>query len=116
MDSLQFFAPMAMSAFEMLRPVDAHVRYDLGRVAEVAGQEPIARAQADTILAAAPKHLLGLTLASTAARMRNDAAAFGTFDRRLIAAEPAERRRSVEEYQLHSRDIDRALERARRQN
>jgi len=114
-DSLQFFAPMAIASFEMVRPVDAHVRYDLGRIAEVAGLEPVARAQADTILATEPAHLLGLTLASTAARMRNDAAAFQQFDRRLIAAEPAERRRAVDEYQRHSRDIDQAIERARRQ-
>ena len=114
-DSLQFFAPMAMASFEMVRPFDAHVRYDLGRIAEVAGIEPVARAQADTILAAEPAHLLGLTLASTAARMRNDAAAFHTFDRRLVAAAPAERRRAVDEYQRHARDIDQALERARRQ-
>ena len=113
-DSLQFFAPMAMASFEQITPMDAHVRYDLGRIAEVAGLEPIARAQADTILATAPTHLLGLTLASTAARMRNDAAAFQKFDRRLIAAEPTERRRGVEEYQRHARDIDQALERARR--
>lgn len=115
-DSLRFFAPMAMSAFEMVQPLDAHVRYDLGRVAEVAGQEPVARAQADTILAAEPNHLLGLTLASTAARMRDDAAAFRTFDRRLLAAETSERRRAVDEYQRHARDIDMALDRARRQN
>src|SRR5687767_11264172 len=56
-DSLQFFAPMAIASFEMVRPFDAHVRYDLGRIAEVAGSEPVARAQADTILATDPAHL-----------------------------------------------------------
>ena len=114
-DSLQFFAPMAMAALEMIQPADAHTRYDLGRIAEVAGNEPVARAQADTILAAQPAHLLGLTLASTAARMRSDAAATRRFEQRLIAAAPAERRRQVDEYQQHARDIDLALERARRQ-
>lgn len=53
-DSLQFFAQMAIQAHVILEPRDADVRYDLGRVAEVAGVPLLARAQADSILALLP--------------------------------------------------------------
>ena len=114
MDSVQFFAPMAISAYEMVQPMDPDARYDLGRIAEVAGAQAIARAQADTILKENPNHLLGLALASSAARMSDDIASADRFDRRLLAAEPKERQKNLVEYQRHSGDIDAALDRARR--
>jgi len=62
-DSVQFFAPMAMSAFEMIPNPDADARFDMGRIAEVAGAYPAAKSAADSILAKQPTHLLGLVLA-----------------------------------------------------
>ena len=112
-DSVQFFAQMAIPAYQMVQPLDLDARYDMGRIAEVAGIADFARAQADTILRAEPNHLLGLVLAIRAARLAGNEAAATTFERRLIAAEPAERRRDRAEYTRHRADIDAALDVAR---
>jgi hypothetical protein len=89
-------------------------RFELGRIAELADVKDIVTAQADTILTASPTHLLGLTLASTAARMRGDAKAQADFDKRLLAAADAERAKNLQEYQVTQIDLDSALARARR--
>jgi Double zinc ribbon len=112
-DSVQFFAQMAIPAYQMVQPLDLDSRYDMGRIAEVAGLADFARAQADTILRANPNHLLGLALAIRTSRSAGNEAAATAFERRLIAAEPAERRRGLVEYTRHRADIDAALEIAR---
>jgi hypothetical protein len=112
-DSVGFFAEMALQNYgQMGTALDADLRYDMGRVAEVAGREEIARAQADTILRQQPNHLLGLVLAGKAALMRGDAAAIASFNKRLAAAAPAERAKNLDEYQRHAADIDAALRQA----
>jgi hypothetical protein len=113
-DSLQFFAPMAMSVYQSLGPLDADLRYDFGRVAEVAGASEIARAQADTILRGDSTHLLGLVLAVRAAQMRGDTTATREFTKRLLAAEPSESGKPLPEYQRHKADILDAVAEARR--
>lgn len=113
-DSVQFFAPMALSVYQALGPLDADLRYDYGRVAEVAGVADIATAQADTILKAEPTHLLGLVLAVRAAQLRGDLTAAGGFQTRLLAAEPSESPKQLPEYQRHQSDILEALAEARR--
>ena len=113
-DSVQFFAPMALSVYQTLGPLDADLRYDFGRVAEAAGAMAIATAQADTILAAEPTHLLGLVLGARAAQARSDSVAARAFARRLLAAEPTESAKRLPEYQRHQGDILEALADARR--
>lgn len=108
-DSVQFFIPMALQAYEAIGDLNADQRYDLGRLAEVAGDARIATAQADTILRAQPDHLLGLILASRAARLRNDERSAGRHLERLARVEEAERRKQLPEYLLHQNDIDMAL-------
>ncbi len=113
-DSVLFFAPMAITAYEMLSPLDADQRYDLGRIGEVVGALPMARAQADSILAGQPNHLLGLILAASVASLSGDSTSRRSFERRLLAAEPAERNRRLPEYARHKEDIDSALAGAHR--
>lgn len=113
-DSAAFFGTMALAALEALAPLDAHRRYDMGLVALVTGDGPRARAQADSILAQRPTHLLGLVLAARAADARGDAAASGNFRRRLLAAETAERTRALSEYTDHDADIRAAVDLARK--
>ena len=113
-DSVRFFAPMALAAYEMLEPLGADERYDMGRIAEVAGALPVAMAQADTILAQNPDHLLGLVLGARVAALTRDGAAKQSFAARLLAANPAESRKQLPEYQRHAEDISRAVEDARR--
>lgn len=114
-DSVAFFADMGIRAYEMLPSLDADARYDMGRIAEVAGNASLARAQSDTILRESPTHLLGLTLGARAARLAGDDRAARAYDQRLIAAETAERQKDLLEYQRHAADIDEALRTARRQ-
>jgi hypothetical protein len=112
-DSIRLFAPMAVVAFQMLGTLNTEQRYDFGRVAEFGGDAEIAAAQADTILAGNPRHLLGLILAAGAADMQGDTATRRAIQRRLLAAAPTERSRALPEYARHASDIALALDFAR---
>jgi hypothetical protein len=113
-DSVQFFAPMALMSFQSLPSPSPLQRFELGRIAELAEVKEIVSAQADTILKASSTHLLGLTLASTAAGMRKEFSKQADYDRRLIAAAKAERAKNLPEYGVTQVDLDSALARARR--
>jgi hypothetical protein len=113
-DTVRFFMPMALQAYADLGELNLDQRYDLGRLAEVAGDAVIAAAQADTILRAAPQHLLGLILASKAAGLRGDDAGAKRYLQRLAQAERTERAKQLPEYLLHQNDIDTALQDARK--
>jgi hypothetical protein len=95
---------MAMQVFESLGPLDLDARYDLGRIAQVSGQLDIAKAQADTILAQSPEHLLGLILAAAVADARGNQTERAAFERRLLAAESAQLAQPLDEYtrRIHS--------------
>ena len=108
-DSVAFFIPMALGAFDALAPHNAHQRYDIGLIALVSGRPELAAAQADTILAQRSTHLLGLALAIRAAEARRDAAARAAFQRRLIAAEQSELATGLPEYGDHNTDIIEAV-------
>lgn len=111
-DSVQFFAPMAMQAYVMLGSLNADRRYDLGRIALVSGATEIAKAQADTILSTQPQHLLGLMLAADVAAKGGDRAAETSYLRRFLVAAPGERAKQLPEYQQHVAEIDARLARA----
>lgn len=108
-DSVRFFMPMALQSYESLGSLSLDQRYDLGRLAEVAGDAPLAEAQADTILRQHPDHLLGLLLASRAARLRGDEATARQRLARMSRVADVERRKQLPEYLLHQNDIDLAL-------
>ncbi len=113
-DSVQFFAPMALTAYQMLSPLNADQRYDMGRIGEVAGAIPLAKAQADSILRENPNHLLGLILEARLATLAGDTARLHLYERRLIAAEKVEAAKKREEYVRHQDDIANALQQARK--
>jgi hypothetical protein len=113
-DSVQFFAPMAIAAYEMLGELDLDSRYDLGMIGWAADNQTLAKAQSDTILAKNPNHLLGLILGARAAKMANNTTDERRYYQRLVAAEPAERAKGLEEYLTHENDIVVALDEARR--
>jgi len=112
-DSARFFASMALGVYESLGPLDADLRYDYGRIAEVSGDLAIARAQSDSILLQSPTHLLGLILATSVATARGENDRVAALDKRLLAAESAELAKPLEEYVLHRADIDAAIAAAR---
>ena len=112
-DSVALFATMAVPAFQSLEPLDAHSRYDLGRIAAVAGMLDLADAEADTILTAKPEHLLGLILAGQVEQLRGNSTEARRLGNRLLAAEASERAKGLEEYTLHDADIRAAVTAAR---
>lgn len=109
-DSVAFFSPMAIQAYEMIGQLNLDQRYDLGRLGAVSGDQDLARAQADTILSRNPSHLLGLILAANAARMRKDVSAEQSYYDKLKAAASAEQAKQLPEYQEHANDIKMALD------
>ncbi len=113
-DSVNFFAPMALASHEMLTAPTVDERYHYGKIAEVTGNAEIAGAQADTILQERPTSLLGLMLSATALRMRGDSAAAKGFDARLLKVLESELATKQPDYELHRAEIDRAVMDARR--
>ena len=110
-DSVQFFAPMALAVYQGIPTPTLDQRYDLGRIGEITGDYRLAKAQADTILAASPTHLLALALR---ARMSLDAAERAGYERRLLAAAPAERAKALPEYEAHATELQKAIDDAGR--
>ncbi|MDQ2930052.1 MAG: hypothetical protein M3Y05_04425 [Gemmatimonadota bacterium] len=108
-DSATFFASMATMAYGQLDSPSLDDRYDLGRLALMSGSVPLARAEADTILAARPTHLLGLMLAEDAARAAGDESKAKAAHAKLLASAPSERRGTLPEYRLHAAELDAAL-------
>jgi hypothetical protein len=108
-DSVAFFAPMALASHEMLEGPTLDERYHYGRIAEVTGNAEVAKAQADTIVKEQPDNLLGLLLAARAARMTKDEAAARGFDARLLKAVTPQLATQAEEYVQHRAEIDRAV-------
>jgi hypothetical protein len=109
-DTVRLFAPMAITAYQMIGALDLDQRYDMGRIAAISGDVTLARAEADTILAKHPNHLLGLILAADVARLRKDAAGERVFHEKLVAAAPSERAKQLPEYIVHGTDITTALD------
>lgn len=111
-DSVQFFAPMALTSYGMLEKLDADKRFHVGMIA-LATRYPemvrIARAQSDTILAADSTHLLGYALAIRSARAGGNGAEATRLQARMRSVAPAELRRRRAEYDQHRPIIDDAL-------
>jgi Tfp pilus assembly protein PilF len=104
---------MAIESFDMIDSLSVHQRFDIGLVAVVAGSLVRAKVEADSILKKNPNDLLGLTLAIRVADASGNSAARADYEKRLIAAEPAERKTTRQEYVDHANDIDAALKDAR---
>lgn len=110
-DSVAFFAPMAVQAYQMLEqeqghPLDADQRFDVGRIGEVAGALQIARAQADTILQQHPGNLLGLLLAGQAAKLSGNTAALNEYKAKFANVKTRELAKNLPEYKRHRSEID----------
>ena len=108
-DTVAFFSPMAIQAYQMIGQLNLDQRYDLGRLGAVSGDQELARAEADTILAQSPTHLLGLILAGNAAKMRIDVEAERAAYDKLKASAAAEQAKQLPEYAEHENDIKVAL-------
>ena len=110
-DSVAFFAPMALASYAEIPDMDLDARYDMARIAMVAGAIPVARAQSDTILRRDSTHLLGLLLGADLARFSKDEAAAKRMEAKFIAVAPREQQRKLPEYEAHGQEIESALRR-----
>jgi len=110
-DSVDFFAQMALNAYAAIPDLDLDGRYDMARIAMVAGALPVARAQSDTILRRDPTHLLGLLLSADLARAANDEPRAERMETTFVSVADRERQRNLPEYEAHSAEIESALNR-----
>jgi predicted nucleic acid-binding Zn ribbon protein len=110
-DSIAFFAPMALAAYSAIPDIDDDGRYDMARIAMIAGALPMARAQRDTILRRNATHLLGLLLAADLARAASNEAEAKRVEAKFVGAAKRERARHLPEYAAHITEITSALER-----
>src|SRR5437870_1408217 len=101
-DSVQFFLPMALGAYEQLPTLDADARYHIGLLQLAGGDPSAALAQADTIQRAIPTHLFIYVLRAHAYRERGDARQEARAYADFLRNEPAEMTRNRPEYADHS--------------
>ena len=105
-DSVSFFLPMAVGAYQQLPALDSDARYHVGLLLLAGGNTAAALAEADTILKTTPTHLFGFVLRAHAYRQLGD----GARERRAYADflkyEPAERARNRPEYDDHKASLD----------
>lgn len=107
-DTVLFFAPMAINAYALLPEVDADARYHAAMIHLAVGELAPARALADTILAEQPGHLFGILIQGEVAEAAGDQAALGAayrafrdaWERESAAARPeyAEHRPVLEDF------------------
>ena len=101
------FTPMALEAYKMLGATDADARYHLAMLSIESGDAITAAAVADSILAANPKHLLGLVIQGNLAMLRDDSAGLAGARKAFLAAYDAEAKAGRSEYQDHQQILDR---------
>jgi hypothetical protein len=106
----------ALEAYRQVDSLDADAWYHAAVLHAQVGGYDAALALADTILARAPKHLLGHLIRGTVAQLRGDRAALAAAHRGFLeawAAEPATGRAEYLDHQQLLQDFRREAETAR---
>jgi hypothetical protein len=99
---VEFFLPMALTAYEQAGPLDADGLYHLGLLQIVAGRNADASASAARILQTEPHHLLGLIVAAQAAVGAGDIATARADYRLFMDHFDEEKGRQLAEYLDHA--------------
>ncbi len=97
------FVPMALTAYAQLGELDLDARYHVALLDLAAGEAKAALAQADTMLAQIPEHLLGLLVAARAHEQLNQPSQAADYYQRFLAAHTPEVAASRQEYLDHGR-------------
>lgn len=100
------FAAHGLAAYAQLEAVDSDARYHAAVLHAELGQFAEALAQADTILAEAPGHLLAWVIRGAVAESQGDAGALAEARQGFAAAWAADPRRDRPEYDDHRRALD----------
>ena len=113
-DSVAFFAPKALQVYSMVGPLDNDGRYDVGMIHAVTGNYESALAQADSLEALVPGHLLATLIRHSVAEALGDTAAMQRAYRAFLDSYDRESGGGVEriEYHAHPRSITAFYERA----
>ena len=110
------FAPMALSAFQMLDTVNVDARYHAALIQLHTGDVAGAAAQGDSILKEQPGHLFGYIVKGTIARFQKDQAALGVAYAAFLKHYDAEAAARRPEYAEHPRAVEDFLKAAREAN
>lgn len=105
-DSVRFFMPMAIGAYQLLPTMTLDAHFDVGLLQLTAGDPAAALAEADTIHQQVPTHLFAFVLRARALEARGDSAAARQPYRDFLKNEDAERARERQEYQEHRNILD----------
>jgi tetratricopeptide (TPR) repeat protein len=97
------FIPMALTAYTELRELDLDARYHVALLDLASGEAEAALAQADTMLAQIPEHLLGLLVAARAHEQLGQPSQAADYYQRFLDAHTPEVAASRQEYLDHGR-------------
>jgi len=114
-DSVEFFLPMAIGAYDQLPALDSDSRYHVGLLHLAGGDAAGALAQADTIQKAVPTHLFAYVLRAHAFQQRGNLQAERRAYADFLKNEAAELARNRPEYSDHQNALSAFREEARRQ-
>ena len=106
MDSVQFFLPMAIGAYQQLPALSLDSHFDIGLLRLAGGDAPGASAEADAIRRLVPTHLFASVLRARALQAQNDVAGARRAYLDFLKNETAERARRRPEYEEHGRILD----------
>lgn len=106
MDSVQFFLPMAIGAYQQLPALSLDSHFDIGLLRLAGGDAAGASAEADAIRQLVPTHLFASVLRARALLAQNDAAGARRAYLDFLKNETAERARRRPEYEEHGRILD----------
>jgi hypothetical protein len=105
-DSVQFFLPMAVGAYQQLPAMSLDSHFDVGMLQLAGGDAAAAQSEADAIRQQVPTHLFIFVLRARAAQARNDTPTATQAYRDFLKNETAERARRRPEYDEHVRILD----------
>jgi len=114
-DSVQFFLPMAIGAYDQLPALDSDARYHVGLLHLAGGDAAGALAQADTIQKAVPTHLFAYVLRAHAFQQQGNRQAERRAYADFLRSEATELARNRPEYTDHQNALTAFREEARRQ-
>jgi hypothetical protein len=114
-DSVQFFLPMAIGAYDQLPALDSDSRYHVGLLHLAGGDAAAALAQADTIQKAVPTHLFAYVLRAHAFQQQGNRQAERRAYADFLKNEAVEMARNRPEYSDHENALSAFREEARRQ-
>jgi len=105
-DSVRFFLPMALGAYEQLPALSLDAHFDVGLLKLAGGDAAGALAQADTIRRQVPTHLFADILRARALEAQNDARGARVAYQDFLKNEASERARRRPEYADRSNLLD----------